>query len=241
MSSRTLGRIVLVLLVIGSLIVLFPLALRLANPFATLVYNPAIDARILLLWPDRVELQPIRDLANFSPRPPNAAYTFLVPPERQAWVTEQLRASSTPTRGTSWRMWIKPLEPGRQEIDLELLGDGIYGVVYEASSERIVPLRTRLAGPGFAFIVFGLDVVGSVLLLLIVLLIRRFLRLRRGRGLAHPFTITLHSGCPSLVAFFATGWGSSRRRICGVNPNRSRFRAVHRDSISTIPARLLAQ
>ena len=87
MSSRTLGRIVLVLLVIGSLIVLFPLALRLANPFATLVYNPAIDARILLLWPDRVELQPIRDLANFSPRPPNAAYTFLVPPERQAWVT----------------------------------------------------------------------------------------------------------------------------------------------------------
>jgi hypothetical protein len=77
-------------------------------------------------------------------------------------------------------MRVKPLEPGKQEIDLELIGDGIYGVVYEASNERIVPLRTRLAGPGFAFIVFGLDVVGSVLVLLVVLLFRRFLRLRRG-------------------------------------------------------------
>src|SRR5438552_8298785 len=113
MSSRTFGTVALALLVIGSLIALFPLALRLANPFATLVYNPAIDARILLLWPDRVELQPIRNLANFSPRPPHAEYTFLVPPERQSWVTEQLRASSTPTRGTSWRMRIKPLEQGR--------------------------------------------------------------------------------------------------------------------------------
>lgn len=180
MSSRTLGRIALVLLVIGSFIVMFPLALRLANPFATLAYNPAVDARILLLWPDRIELQPIRDLANFSPRPSNAEYTFLVPPERQAWVTEQLQAYSTPTRGTSWRMRVRPLEPGKQEIGLELLGDGIYGVVYEASKEKIVPLRTRLAGPGFAFIVLGIDVVGTVLVLLIVLLFRRFLRLRRG-------------------------------------------------------------
>jgi hypothetical protein len=180
MSSHTLGRIALVLLVIGSLIVLFPLSLRLANPFATSSYNPAIDARVLLLWPDRIELQPIHNLASFSPRPSNAQYTFLVPPERQAWVTEQLRAYPTPTRGTSWRIRVKPLEPSNQEIELELLGDGIYGVVYKASEEKIVPMRTRLAGPGFAFIVLAIDVVGSVLLLLIVLLFRRFLRLRRG-------------------------------------------------------------
>lgn len=77
-------------------------------------------------------------------------------------------------------MRVRPLKPGKQEIGLELLGDGIYGVVYEASKEKIVPLRTRLAGPGFAFIVLGIDVVGTVLVLLIVLLFRRFLRLRRG-------------------------------------------------------------
>lgn len=176
MSSRTLSRTALGLFVIGAFIGLFPLALRLANAFATSPWNPAIDARVLLLWPDRIELQPISDLSDFSPRAPNAGYTFLVPPGRQPWVTEQLRAYPTPTRGTSWRLRVTPLEPGKQEIDLELLGDGIYGVVYEANSERVTPLKTRLAGPGFAFIVFGTDVLGSVLLLLIVLLFRRFVR-----------------------------------------------------------------
>lgn len=182
MSPSTLGRAVPVVVVIVALIALFPLAVRLANPFATFTYNPAVDARVLLLWPDRIELQPIHDIAKFSPRPLNAEYTFIVPPERQAWVMEQLRAYSTPTRGTSWRMRVRPIESGKQEINLELLGDGIYGVVYEASKEGIVPLRTRLAGPGFAFIVFGIDAAGSVLLLLIVLWFRRFLRLRRSKA-----------------------------------------------------------
>ena len=54
---------------------------------------------------------------------------------------------------------------------------------------------------------------------------RRYHGLLVARGLAQPFTINLHSGCPSLVVFFATGWGSSRRSICGVGPSRSRFRA----------------
>jgi hypothetical protein len=184
MSPRTFSKIALVLLFVGSLIVLFPLALRLANPFATLAYNPAIDARALLVWPDRIELQPIRDLANFSPRPVNAMYSFLVSPERQAWVKEQLGAYPTPTRGTSWRLRVRSLEAGQQQIDLELLGDGIYGVVYVADQQKIIPLKSRLAGPGFAFIVFGLDVVGGVLILLTVVLFRRFVRLRRDR--VHP-------------------------------------------------------
>jgi hypothetical protein len=180
MGPRTFSRIALVLLFVGALIAVFPLALRLANPFATLAYNPTIDARILLVWPDRIELQPIRDLANFSPRPANAMYSFMVSPERQAWVKEQLGAYPTPTRGTSWRLRVRPIEPGQQRIDLELLGDGIYGVEYEADQEMVIPLKTRLAGPGFAFIVFGLDVLGSVLILLIVIVFRRFVRLRRG-------------------------------------------------------------
>jgi hypothetical protein len=173
MSPRTF-RIALILLCIGSLIGFFPLALRLATRFATFAYNPAIDARILLLWPDRIELKPIRDLVTFSPRPPNAEYTFLIPPERLQWVTKQLRTYSTPTPSASWHMRVRSLEPGKQEIELELLGDGIYGVVYEASSEVVLPLRTKLAGPSFAFIVAGLDAAGCVLLLALLLLARRF-------------------------------------------------------------------
>ena len=179
MSQRTRTTLALVGILIVSLIALFPLAVRIANPFATLAYNPAVDARILLIWPDRIELQPIRDLANFSPRPTSAGYSFVLPKERQEWVTEQLKTYSTPTSGTSWRMRVKSLDSGNQEIDLELLGDGIYGVVYEASKDKVVPLKTRLAGPGFAFIVFGIDVLGSVLLLLIVLSFRRSLQRRR--------------------------------------------------------------
>ncbi len=179
MSLRFLSRMILPVFLVGSLIGLFPLAVRLANPFATYPWNPAIDARVLLIWPDRIELRPIRAWSDFSPRSPNSGYTFLVPAERQGWVTEQLRAYSTPTRNASWHLRVKPIEAGKQEIELELLGDGIYGVVYEASNERIVPFGTRLADPGFAFIVVGIDVASSVVLLLVVLLSRRFWLRRR--------------------------------------------------------------
>jgi len=63
---------------------------------------------------------------------------------------------------------------------------------------------------------------------------------RVGTGASPAFHHNLHSGCPSLVAFFATGWGSCRRTICSVRLNRSRFRAVHCDSITTMPSTPLA-
>jgi hypothetical protein len=176
MRPSNFAQLTAVGLFVLSLIALFPLSVRLANPFATLAYNPAVEARILLLWPDRIELRPIADLANFSPRSDNAGYSFLLPTDRLTWVTERLQSYATPTAGTSWRLRVKPLASGRQEITLELLGDGFYGVVYEASEKQVVPLKTRLAGPGFAFIVFGIDVIGSILLLLIVLRLKRLLR-----------------------------------------------------------------
>jgi len=142
---------------VGTAVGLFPLALRTADFFATHPWNPSIDARVLLLWPDHIELRPVGSLSEFSPRAPEAGYSFIIPPERQKWVVEQLRAYATPTHDASWRIRIRPFGPSRQEIDLELLGDGIYGIVYEASPERAVPLRSRLAGPGFAFIVMGAD------------------------------------------------------------------------------------
>src|SRR5882762_2682828 len=98
MIRRSLGKAGLAILFIGSLAALFPLAVRLANPFATFVYNPTVDARILLLWPDRIELQPVRALANFSPRPRNAGYAFVIPPGREGWVRDQLKTYPTPTK-----------------------------------------------------------------------------------------------------------------------------------------------
>jgi hypothetical protein len=156
MGTR-LTKAVFVLLFVGTAIGLFPFALRIANSFATHPWNQSIDARVLLLWSDHIELRPVGSLSEFSPRTPGAGYSFIIPPERQKWVTEQLRAYNPPTSEASWRIRIRSLGPSRQEIDLELLGDGIYGMIYEASSDKVVPLRSRLAGPGFAFIVLGVD------------------------------------------------------------------------------------
>ena len=47
-------------------------------------------------------------------------------------------------------------------------------------------------------------------------------------------------GVPQPCRVLCDRLGSSRRTICGVRPSCSRFRAVHRDSISTIPSRPLA-
>jgi hypothetical protein len=53
---------------------------------------------------------------------------------------------------------VKRRGPDKQEVRLEAIGDGYYGMIYEASSERIAPLRTRLAGPGFIFVILAIYV-----------------------------------------------------------------------------------
>jgi hypothetical protein len=157
MGSPWVRKVVFGLLLVGTAIGLFPVAARIADSFATHPWNPSIGARVLLLWPDHIELRPVASLSEFSPRAPQAGYSFTIPHDRQNWVEEQLQTQSAPTYDASWRIRVRSLGSERQEIDLELLGDGIYGLVYEATSERIVPLRSRLAGPGFAFIVLGTD------------------------------------------------------------------------------------
>jgi hypothetical protein len=143
-----------VLLLLVSFVGLFPLSVRIADPLATRRFDPSVDARILLLWPDHIELRPVRSLSKISPRPADAEYTFLVPTERRAWVTSSLR--NDPHSGdASWIIHLKPLGPAKQRIQLELLGDGYCGIVYEATVDGIRPLGTRLAGPGFAVVILG--------------------------------------------------------------------------------------
>jgi hypothetical protein len=43
-------------------------------------------------------------------------------------------------------------------FQLEILGNGFWGMVYEANVERVIPVGTRLAGFGFAFIVLGIHI-----------------------------------------------------------------------------------
>lgn len=177
-DSSTRFTFIFILLGIGTFVTLFPVAWRLADSFASSPWNSIVDARVLLVWPDHIELLPVSRLPDFIPRSPRADYSFLVPPGRQQSVIDGLRSYPTPTDGTSWRISVKSLGLDHQEIRLELLGDGIQGIVYEATKEKILPLKARLAGPGFAFIVLGLDVAMSALFCWVIILFKRYFRVR---------------------------------------------------------------
>lgn len=112
---------------------------------------------VLLLFPDRVEIRRVDYISSVSPRIPEAAYQFLIPPGRRAWVAREVSHYPSPDPDASWRLRVRDLSPQRQRIQLELFGDGISGLVYEASDREIVPLYTRLTGPGFVFTVGAIN------------------------------------------------------------------------------------
>jgi len=167
------------LIFLASLAAFFPLSWQIARPLATFPWKPEPNGCFLLILTNRIDLRPTAELPHFSPRPSNAQYSFLIPPERREWVLQQLRRHPTPTAGASWHLLVRTIDANTQEIELELLGDGFYGVVYRATSDTIVPVKIRDAGPGFAFVILGIDLAGAILVSSFALLTIRWLRIRR--------------------------------------------------------------
>jgi hypothetical protein len=172
-SSRG-TKIIRVVLLVASFIGLFPLSIRLADPLFTHPFHTGwqYEYPVLLVWPDHVEMRWFHDISEVSPRSKDAAYTFNVAPERQAWVEKNVRSTPAPHGAdASWIIHVKQTGPSRQQIQLELLGDGITGIIYEAGSEEIVPLRSRDIGPAGAFAVLAVHLLlwgGFWVLLLLV-------------------------------------------------------------------------
>jgi len=154
--SRAKNAVLIILLVL-SFVVLLPLSLRF-NPFFTFPFHSEWDHSVLLVWPDHVEMRPFNDLSEISPRPKGAGYTFNVAPERQAWVEKAVRGTPSPNGDAAWTIHIRQLGSSRQQIQLELLGDGVAGMIYEARPDEIVPIRSRLAGPGGAVFILLVNV-----------------------------------------------------------------------------------
>lgn len=149
----TVRRVKIVLLMAG-FFALFPISIRLADPLFTYPFRTGWQYQypVLLVWPDHVEMRWLHDISEVSPRPKNAGYTFNVTPERQAWVEQKVRSTPAPKAvDAGWIIHVKQISPTRQRIQLELLGDGMTGIIYEAGPEEIVPLRLRIAGPAGAF------------------------------------------------------------------------------------------
>ena len=145
----------LVVALVTSFIAVFPLSIRLADPFFTFPFHKDWYHCVLLVWPGHVEARSFDDLAEVSPRPKDASYTFKVSPDRESWVKEQVRKLPSPNRNSSWTIKVKQHGASRQEIRLELVGDGIAGLIYEAQPDQIIPLRSRLGGPAGAFVILA--------------------------------------------------------------------------------------
>jgi hypothetical protein len=157
-SPRT-RKIVLIVLLTASFIGLFPISIRLADPALTHSFRTGWQYQypVLLVWPDHVEMRWFHDISEVSPVPMGAGYAFNVAPERQAWVESKVRSTPSPNGNAAWIIHVKQLGHLKQRIQLELLGDGITGIVYEAGPEGIVPLRSRLAGPAGAFVILAVN------------------------------------------------------------------------------------
>jgi hypothetical protein len=168
-------------IVVISFLVFIPVSWRLADPlFSHPFPKQPVELPVLLVWPDHVEIRMLRNLSEVSPIPKDAGYTLSIEPQRQAWVEAAVRATPTPRPDkSSWVIRITQIGAGRQRVDLELLGDGIYGMIYEARSNEIIPLRWRLTGPLGAVFVCMID----ALLCVIVWFGYQFIRRRmRGHG-----------------------------------------------------------
>jgi hypothetical protein len=148
-ASRT-KKTVFVVLLVFSFIGLFPVSARLGDPLFTYPFRTGwqYEYPILLVWSDRVEIRWFHNISEVSPRPVGAGYTFNVPLERQAWVESKVRSTPAPNGADAgWIIRVKQLGSSGQRIQLELMGDGITGLLYEVRGDEVIPLKSRLAGP----------------------------------------------------------------------------------------------
>ena len=177
MASLRVKRIVPVVLLIVSFVGFFPISIRVADPFFTHPFRTGwqYPYPILLVWPDHVEMRWVHNVSEVSPRPKSGSYSFNVDPKRQSWVESKVRNTPSPNGNAAWIIQVKQLGPSRQQIQLELLGDGITGILYEARPEGIVPLRLRATGPEGAFVILAVQLLLWGWFWLLVWSIRRLL------------------------------------------------------------------
>jgi hypothetical protein len=159
-SPRT-RKIFFVVLLIASFTGLFPISIRLADPAFTHSFRTGWQYQYPVLWSGLTMLKCDGSMIFRRCRPcPWAQVTpSMSHPSgrRGAWVESKVRSTPSPNGNAAWIIHVKQLGHLKQRIQLELLGDGITGIVYEAGPEGIVPLRSRLAGPARAFVILAVN------------------------------------------------------------------------------------
>ncbi|WP_157478412.1 hypothetical protein [Granulicella tundricola] len=140
-------KLVLIVVMAISFFLLFPVSWRIGQRFFTRPFNKKFYDPILLVCRDHVEFRLWHELGGSEPASAlGEGCTLQVTPERQRWVEEVVPQMKSPG-DSSWTVRVKQLGENRQWIDLELLGDGIAGMIYEVRGNEITPLNSRLTGP----------------------------------------------------------------------------------------------
>jgi len=107
---------------------------------------------VLVVSSDTARVDMVENPNDIPPPPEGTSY--LVPPERVTYFEQYIREHQSPQTDSSWVLRVSPLSSDRQRIELFLMGDGVWGGVYDATSKTITPRFRKSTGPAFA-LVFG--------------------------------------------------------------------------------------
>ena len=122
---------------------------------------------IVINSPGKSELILLEDLDKYRNRYPD--YSFLVPDEKAELINRQLQSDQQERRGKGVpKITATKIAEGKQLVEVEIIGDGLWDSKYEATDKDITPLKFTLSGPLFPMFPCAttmiLGIVGFVLL-----------------------------------------------------------------------------
>jgi hypothetical protein len=169
--SKTVLRVVMRI----SFFALLPLSWRIGDAlFFTRPFNRTLFDPVLLICSDHVGVLKWHEIAKVHDLSTEVRCTFQVASARQAWVETAVRQLQSPNpRKSAWIMHAKQLGGNRQRIDLELVGDGVSGMIYEVQDGSIAPHKSRLTGPFGAVLPLDINIVFWIVIWLVVWGVRR--------------------------------------------------------------------
>ncbi len=131
---------------------------------------------VVVVTPNKSELILTKDLEKYERDNPN--YSFLIPNGKEDLISEQLNADQIRRNGKGTpRISAKTLAEGKQKIDFEIVGDGLFLSRYEATEKEVKPLIFTSSGPMFVIFPCGATVffgfIGFFLLRFILWFVKR--------------------------------------------------------------------
>jgi len=145
-----------------AMVVTFVLLIPLSWWISGSVFNHPFENRpsdpVLLVCLDHIEVLHWSDTNGTRDKSLHPECTFQVNASKQAWVENEVRGLPSPAPGKSrWTVQIRQLGPEDQQVDLELVGDGTTGLIYEAKSGGVTPLKTRYAEQAGALVAISIN------------------------------------------------------------------------------------